>query len=43
MKLLLIADDGSVLDSTEELTREEWENLSPAGAMALLGDLSAGA
>lgn len=41
MKLLLLDDDGNVLDSTE-ITRDEWDRLSPAGAAALLDDLTPG-
>lgn len=38
MRLVLIDDDGTVLDS-EEVTREDMRNLSPMGAYALLSDL----
>lgn len=43
MRLLLISDDGQVLDSTDDFSRDEWDNLSPMGAKALLDDLNAGA
>lgn len=42
MKLLLVSDSGDVLDSTDDFTREEWDNLSPIGAAALLNDLNPG-
>jgi hypothetical protein len=44
MKLLLLSDDGQVLDSTDEFTREEWDalNTQPIAAFAMLNELSAG-
>lgn len=42
MKLMLLSNDGEVLD-TVEFTRDEWDNLSPAGAKDLLDGLSPGA
>lgn len=41
MKLLLVSGDGQILDS-EDITRDELANLTPAGAYALLGDLQPG-
>lgn len=41
MRIMLTSDSGEVLDS-EEITREEWDALSPAGALALLSGLSVG-
>jgi hypothetical protein len=43
MKLLLVSDDGQIIDSTDDFTREDWDNLSPVGAKAILDDLNADA
>lgn len=42
MRLLLVSDDGQVIDSTDEFTREDWEGLTThsAGALDLLRDLN---
>lgn len=39
---MLVSDSGQVLDTSETFTREEWDNLSPLGAKALLDDLQPG-
>jgi hypothetical protein len=39
--LLLLATDGEILDSTG-ITREDFDNLSPIGAHALIRELSPG-
>lgn len=39
MKLLLVSDDGQIIDSTE-IDREDWDNLSPLGALTLLHELN---
>lgn len=41
MKIMIISSDGEILDS-EEISREDFEGLSPAGAYALLTGLSIG-
>ena len=41
MKLLLVSNEGEVLDYTE-ISREEWDNLSPQGALALVQGMSPG-
>lgn len=38
MRLTLTTDDGEVMDS-ETITFEEWRNLTPAGAAALLSGM----
>lgn len=43
MRLVLLDDDGTVLDTSEEFTREDLARLSPTGAAALLGGLQPGA
>lgn len=43
MKLILLGDDGSVLDSTDEFTRDEWDNLSDLGAALMVKDMQPGA
>lgn len=42
MKLLLVADDGTILDSTDDLTSDEFAaaQANPVGAMALLQELA---
>lgn len=42
MRIMLIGDDGTVLDSSEDITREEWDNMSPMGAFLWLQELSTG-
>lgn len=41
MKLLLVADDGEILDSTNAFTVSEWNRarLEPLAGMSLLGEL----
>lgn len=41
MKIIITTDDGEVLDSVD-ITREEFDNLSSLGALALLDDFSIG-
>lgn len=41
MKLALIGDDGTVVDTTEEFTREEWIALSITGKGACADELNA--
>jgi hypothetical protein len=41
MKIMIVSDQGEVLD-TEELTRIEWDCLTPQGAWALLKGMSIG-
>jgi hypothetical protein len=42
MRLLLLGDDGTVIDSTDEFTREEFGAAlaNPVGAVSLLADLN---
>lgn len=40
MKLLLLDDDGTVLDSTDPFTRQELDDLTPLAAALLLRDLN---
>lgn len=42
MKLLLVSDEGQIVDSTDEFTREDWDlaTAQSAGALALLRDLN---
>jgi hypothetical protein len=42
MKLMLVSDDGEVLDTSDTITRAEWDSLSAAGALAELRDLNPG-
>jgi hypothetical protein len=43
MKLILVDDDGAVLDTTDDFTRADWDAVSiPHNAWAMLGDLYAG-
>lgn len=41
MKIMIISNDGEVLDSAE-ISREEWDNLTPTGAFALIDGLQVG-
>lgn len=45
MKLLLLSDDGQVIDSTDDFTRDEFAaaQAKPFGAVAMLQDLNADA
>lgn len=44
MKLMLVATDGTILDSTDDFTREEWDHMQIHAIAAFLtvGTLSAG-